>query len=496
MGFVQKDSLRTMLISYFGIGLGYLNKGVLFLLILSTEEIGLINLIIGVGILFGRLANLGSVFTILRFFPFFHGSERSNDGFLTFVMSILGFGIAVFSFLFVFFRPEIASWYQENSALFVDYYLWVLPVGISYAVYLSLEMYLRSFQKNILSVLVFDIGLRLLVLLSLILFWKNIISFELFVLANCLFYVIPSLCLLIYMYYLRMLKFGSLNRVSKKFKSIMYNYSLTNYLNSLGNVVVNSLDILMIAQFIGLKATGVYTTIVFLTSALKVPYNALLRISTPLVSQYWKSKDMAAMEELYKKVSSVSLVIGLGSFLLLWLNIDFLFSFLKSEFQEGIWVFFFLMMGRLLDMYFGLNGAIFTTSKKYKYDLIFTLSLIVMVFLLNWYLIPIYGIIGAAISTGLALVLYNLSRLIFVLLAYDLNPFNLKQIPIIGLGILVLFLGDVFSTFIDHSLLQCVFQVALVGLLFFLPIYVFNLEPESKSYFHNGWKYLKSKSKV
>ena len=88
MGFVQKDSLRTMLISYFGIGLGYLNKGILFLLILSTEEIGLINLIIGVGILFGRLANLGSVFTILRFFPFFQGSERSNDGFLTFVMSI------------------------------------------------------------------------------------------------------------------------------------------------------------------------------------------------------------------------------------------------------------------------------------------------------------------------------------------------------------------------------------------------------------------------
>ena len=276
----------------------------------------------------------------------------------------------------------------------------------------------------------------------------------------------------------------------------MYNYSLTNYLNSLGNVVVNSLDILMIAQFIGLKATGVYTTIVFLTSALKVPYNALLRISTPLVSQYWKSKDMVAMEGLYKKVSSVSLVIGLGSFLLLWLNIDFLFSFLKSEFQEGIWVFFFLMMGRLLDMYFGLNGAIFTTSKKYKYDLIFTLSLIVMVFLLNWYLIPIYGIIGAAISTGLALVLYNVSRLIFVLLAYNLNPFSLKQIPIIGLGILVVFLGDACSTFTVHSLLQCLFQVSLVVLLFFLPIYVFNLEPESKLYFHNAWKYLKSKFKV
>ena len=57
MGFVQKDSLRTMLISYVGIGLGYVNKGLLFLLILSTEQIGLINLIVGVGILFAQLSN-------------------------------------------------------------------------------------------------------------------------------------------------------------------------------------------------------------------------------------------------------------------------------------------------------------------------------------------------------------------------------------------------------------------------------------------------------
>ena len=33
MGLIQKDALRTTLVSYLGIGLGYVNKGVLFLLI-------------------------------------------------------------------------------------------------------------------------------------------------------------------------------------------------------------------------------------------------------------------------------------------------------------------------------------------------------------------------------------------------------------------------------------------------------------------------------
>ena len=130
---------------------------------------------------------------------------------------------------------------------------------------------------------------------------------------------------------------------------------------------------------------------------------AIVRISSPLIADHWKKREMEKMKELYTQVSSVALVIGLGSFLLIWSNIDFLFSFLKPEFKAGIWVFFFLMIGRLTDMYFGLNGAIFTTSKKYKYDMIFTLFLIGTVYGLNLLFIPAYGISGAAISTSIAL---------------------------------------------------------------------------------------------
>ena len=56
MGIVQKDAFRTMLISYGGIVLGYLNKGLLFLLILTTEQIGLVNLIISLGTMFAQFS--------------------------------------------------------------------------------------------------------------------------------------------------------------------------------------------------------------------------------------------------------------------------------------------------------------------------------------------------------------------------------------------------------------------------------------------------------
>ena len=63
MGLIQKDAFRTMLLSYVGIVLGYVNKGLLFLIILSTEQIGLINLLISVGTLFAQFANFGTVYS-------------------------------------------------------------------------------------------------------------------------------------------------------------------------------------------------------------------------------------------------------------------------------------------------------------------------------------------------------------------------------------------------------------------------------------------------
>lgn len=56
----------------------------------------------------------------------------------------------------------------------------------------------------------------------------------------------------------------------------------------------------------------------FLTSALQVPYKAIVRISSPLIADHWKKRETDKMKELYTQVSSVALVIGLGSFLLIW----------------------------------------------------------------------------------------------------------------------------------------------------------------------------------
>ncbi len=157
MGIVQKDAFRTMIISYLGIVLGYLNKGLLFLLILSTEQIGLVNLIYSVGILFAQFANLGTIYTTWKFLPFFKNEEKKHHGFLPLMLLIVLLGITICTIAALFFRSKIEGMYSERSALFVTYYLWILPIGISYVLFMILEVYLRSFYKNIISVIALEI---------------------------------------------------------------------------------------------------------------------------------------------------------------------------------------------------------------------------------------------------------------------------------------------------------------------------------------------------
>ena len=70
MGIIQKDALRTAIVSYIGMLLGYVNKVLLFVILLSQEEVGLINLILALGLLFAQFANLGSINSTWKFFPY------------------------------------------------------------------------------------------------------------------------------------------------------------------------------------------------------------------------------------------------------------------------------------------------------------------------------------------------------------------------------------------------------------------------------------------
>jgi O-antigen/teichoic acid export membrane protein len=494
MGIVQKDAIRTSIISFVGLILGYLNKGLLFVLLFSRAQVGLVNLVMNVALLFAQFANLGTIYSTWRFFPFFRNKERKHFGFLLANLLLVCFGIIVFTVIILLSKDAIVSNYQKNSHLFVDYYYMVIPLGISIVLFQLFENHLRGMQENVLPVFLQDVVLRVLTSLLLLATFLNWINFPQFFLSYVILHFLAPLYLFIYLIRKGELFFSLKTiQISKRFQKIIISYTSFSYVNSLATLIVVSIDSLMIAKYNGLSDTGVYTTTLLLISAVLFPYRSVIRVSSPLVSKQWKERNLIGMQDLYQKSSSIGLLIGLLGFLIVWLPIQEIFSFIPG-YEEGIWVFFFLMIGRVIDMYYGLNGVILSTSKKYKSDFVFTLLLIFCVYGFNLYFIPKYGIVGAAISTGFVYAFYNVLRGWYISKVYALKPFRLDQAKLILAFILFsLFYYFIFVVskdfaFMSSTVLRILFKEIILFVGFIIPIYWLNLEPESTSYIRNWVK--------
>ena len=89
MGVVQKESIRSTVVSYAGAGLGFVNQFLLMGVLLTADEVGLINVLILIGIMYAQFASLGTANVVLRFFPFFKDKEKGHNG-LLFGLLVIG----------------------------------------------------------------------------------------------------------------------------------------------------------------------------------------------------------------------------------------------------------------------------------------------------------------------------------------------------------------------------------------------------------------------
>ena len=70
----------------------------------------------------------------------------------------------------------------------------------------------------------------------------------------------------------------------------------------------------------------------------------------------------------------------------------------------------------------GLNAQIIINSKYYRYDLYTSLFLVLSQYQLILFLIPKYGINGAAMATAISIFLFNLIRLILIKIKMGMHP--------------------------------------------------------------------------
>jgi O-antigen/teichoic acid export membrane protein len=477
MGEVQKQSTNTFLVSIFGLGLGYVNKSILFPWILLADQIGLIGLIISCSSLFAELSNLGTTHSIVRFFPYI--PEVKKRAFFLYNLGVVTIGFVVMLSLMVFFKQEIDAYYSKNSRLFVDYSYWVYILGFSNLFFLFFENYLKAILKITLPVLIQELYLRIAVTITLTFYFIGWINFDQFLIFHLSVYCLPFIYLLIYSLQQQAIV-GTQTRLKLpgSLRRSMQKYRYFTYFNSVGSNIVFSIDTIMLSSIVGLKATGIYTTVLFISSALLIPYRSIYRVSSSLVPKLWKQKDMGQMQHLYQKVTLWNLILITYLVLLVGFGIDTFFLLLPKEFSEGKLLFFVLMFGRAVDAICGINGYILVTSKKYHVDVFFTFSLILSAIILNQIFIPQFGAIGAALVTSMIIATYNLTRVGYVYWRFKLQPFAKENLVVLAIGLVCVVVGFGIRISVSNSWIQTILISISITAIFWSSIYYFKIDEQ------------------
>jgi O-antigen/teichoic acid export membrane protein len=187
---------------------------------------------------------------------------------------------------------------------------------------------------------------------------------------------------------------------------------------------------------------GIYSTFFAIAIVISLPARALGRTSVQIISQAWVDNDLPKIDKIYRKTSVVQMLIGCLLFIGLIVNKQFIIVLLhKPEYGGYFGVFIIVGIAFLTDITGGLNGHIINLSKHYKYTTYFIVCTVGICVLANWILIPIMGMMGAAIAYLIAMFTINFLSWLFVKVKFGLQPFNKAHLLILLVSIIALAAG-------------------------------------------------------
>jgi O-antigen/teichoic acid export membrane protein len=442
MGVIIRQSIKGTIVSYLGLIIGAINTIWLFTYFFTTEEYGLTKLVLSFALIVLQFSKAGVTNTFNKYYPEFRGDQHCAPSFMgLYILTPILMFLVVLAAVY-FFKPSILDYYSTKSALFIEYFNYTLFLAFFILGVVLFETYARSNFRIVVPGLLKNVIVRLLTTVEIILFANNIISFPQFVFLFCVNYTLIFVAILFYAYRLNPFKVSfNFKKLSNEQIRKFFKYSVFLFLGSTAAAFVQNIDVLMVSSMIGLEATAIYTVSFFIGTLIEIPRRQLSNISTAVIAESWSKNDIANIRKIYSSSSLNQLILGGGLFLIIWLNADELFVFMPKRelYEQGKWVILYIGLARVIDMAAGVNSEIIRNSSKYFFDIISVGLLVFLCIGLNYFLIPFFGIEGAAIATLIAMFVYNAVKFLFLWFAFGLQPFNKNTFKVVL--VILAFLG-------------------------------------------------------
>jgi O-antigen/teichoic acid export membrane protein len=478
MGIIKKQSILNTLVIYLGILIGFLSQLYIQPHFLKTEEIGLTRVLFSFSGILSVLMPIGSINILNRFFQKYKDDATGHNGFIGFILLYTLVGIGCFSAILYIFKDVVAASYAGGSQLFSDYFYLVFPFCFILTIIQVFTAYSFALLKSVIPSFFSEVVVRALFIICIFLYYFQVLSFQQFIYSFVLVYGANLLLLLGYVF--------AINKPSLKIqreyftadsRKLLWRFGFVMVFASVSSLGMRLIDVVILAKYVDLNITGVYSIALFIGLFIETPLNSLERIAAPLMVKALTEKNHKDVHDIYHKSSTALFLIG--GFLFLGVNacVVPLFWMMPPDYRGNELIVFIISLGALFNMASGSNTSIIYNSEHHTKGTVLLVSIFVLLVIMLETLVPRFGMVGAAMSIALSSFLYNLGKMLFIQRFYKMQPFGFDSVKLLLLITALYFVGS-YLPHMHNAIIDILYRGSIVCIAYLVLAYTLKVIPE------------------
>ena len=427
------------------------------------------------------ILSIGIPFVIIKFIPTFidvnhEKASRIANIFIKYSLFVGGLFLIV-----IYFSSDYINFFLyddiDDLSLILFFMSIHVPISMLFGVIVSLYRSVLKIKEIVLYGTFITVSLRAILTFIIFQFSNEIIHFILLE----IFTQILVLSVLLYLFNKKEFSLfvnSDIKEVSNDDKMISYGKKM--FYNSIILFISGWVLSFIVSIKLPLSDTGAYnilTTIAGLSVFLLINLN---KVFAPAISKLYHQEKYKELDFLYKKTTllvnflSIPLLILIAAFSN---NILSLYSLEMLNYEKYL---YFLLIGSMISISSGSSGVFMIMAGLEKKELMLQTIKVILITILSFFLIPIYGLIAVVSLFVFSSLIINIAQLIFIKRELGISPFSTDLLKLIFISYICMFFAITHES--DFNILHFVIMPLVVYLFFYLLIFksISNLVKELK----------------
>lgn len=201
-------------------------------------------------------------------------------------------------------------------------------------------------------------------------------------------------------------------------------FALPQFLNSKVFWAVNRAEAFVLARYVSAETVGIYAIVHSLVAPVQHIAHSVSSMFAPRVAAREARGDMATLATMLKRVTNWNTAMSLPWFAFLMVVPAPLLGVFGGVYEEGATALAILALAQLVNTSFGPLGMVMNMSHRQYINLANNILAGALNVAVCLYLIPRYGMPGAASSFAISLTLVNVLKAIEVRIIFGIHPFR------------------------------------------------------------------------